>query len=289
MYSTVFPPSKDLLPLLLQMISVHIIDPLQGGEIESTEQSLLPPSASPTGNSPSARERISGMADFCVNRITLLKRNGPRGYLPTIEEIGHTMTLPFRHQVFSVSLDAILRHPENVDLATGNPRVLTFLSEAIIALGGFESEGLFRVPGLLEEIHLLRLRLERGEYSLRGINEAATAASLFKLWFRELRDPIVPGDLYDACITSGSTQQECRAITSRMPQSSLRVLEFLVQFLRRASADEVVCKTKMTAESLAMVFAPNILRCTSRSPLVIMANSKREASFLAALIKHHHV
>ena len=44
-------------------------------------------------------------------------------------------------------------------------------------------------------------------------------------------------------------------------------------------------KTKMTDANLAMVFAPNVLRCPSANPQTIFENAKHEVSFLLALIQ----
>ena len=75
------------------------------------------------------------------------------------------------------------------------PKVLPFLSNAIVKLGGEKAEGVFRVPGDTEMVSELRLRLEKGHYSLEGITDPMVPASLLKLWLRELVDPIIPLNL----------------------------------------------------------------------------------------------
>ena len=42
----------------------------------------------------------------------------------------------------------------------------------------------------------------------------------------------------------------------------------------------------MTADNLAMVFAPNLLRCPSNDLQVAMDNSKWEMTFVRTLINH---
>jgi len=42
--------------------------------------------------------------------------------------------------------------------------------------------------------------------------------------------------------------------------------------------------TKMTYDNLAMVWAPNFLRCPSDDPMVIFQNTKREMSFVRHLV-----
>ena len=51
-------------------------------------------------------------------------------------------------------------------------------------------------------------------------------------------------------------------------------------------AEETIKKTKMTADNLAMVFAPNLLRCPSTDLQVAMDNSKWEMTFVRTLINN---
>ena len=50
------------------------------------------------------------------------------------------------------------------------------------------------------------------------------------------------------------------------------------------AASESACVTKMDVNNLAMVMAPNVLRCTSLDPTVIFENTRREMSYLRTLI-----
>lgn len=47
-----------------------------------------------------------------------------------------------------------------------------------------------------------------------------------------------------------------------------------------------VAITKMDVSNLAMVMAPNCLRCQSDDPRVIFENTRKEMSFLRVLIQH---
>jgi len=51
------------------------------------------------------------------------------------------------------------------------------------------------VPGDVERVTELQLRIERNNYDLSGIADPSVPASLLKLWFRELQDPLIPNDL----------------------------------------------------------------------------------------------
>lgn len=46
------------------------------------------------------------------------------------------------------------------------PVILPFLTDGILALGGIESEGIFRIPGDNEAVSELKSRMDRGHYQL---------------------------------------------------------------------------------------------------------------------------
>lgn len=52
------------------------------------------------------------------------------------------------------------------------------------------------------------------------------------------------------------------------------------------SKAEIVQVTKMDASNLAMVMAPNCLRCTSQDPRVIFDNARKEMALMRTLIQH---
>jgi hypothetical protein len=70
-----------------------------------------------------------------------------------------------------------------------------------------------------------------------------------------------------------------------MPSVNRRVLTYLVRFLQIVADPENQEKTKMTVNNLAMVFAPNFLRCPAQLPAqTIFENAKLEQGFLRTLI-----
>jgi hypothetical protein len=70
----------------------------------------------------------------------------------------------------------------------------------VLALGGLKTPGIFRVAGDLDKVKELRIIIDQGRYSFAGYEDARIAASLFKLWLRELRDPLIPLDWYHQCM-----------------------------------------------------------------------------------------
>ena len=137
-----------------------------------------------------------------------------------------------------------------------------------------------------------------------------TAASLLKLWLRELYEPLIPDAFYDEAVqlaskidaeeqkgrskdgkeslerTTGSSSIKDRLqdLTNRLPELNRLTLMYLVKYLQLFARSDVASVTKMDASNLATVFAPNCLRCPSQDPCVILENTRKEMSFVKGLI-----
>lgn len=137
------------------------------------------------------------------------------------------------------------------------------------------------------KILTLRLQVESGDYTSFPVSDPHTPSSVLKLWFRELEYPIVPEELYDTAINStkdGEPSLSCKLVDSLEP-TSRHVIKWTIAYLRRVCSDENVRKNRMTASNLAMIFAPNLLRCPSQDPVVIMSTQKYQQKFVENLIQ----
>ena len=179
----------------------------------------------------------------------------------------------FNPSTFGVSLDAIFRLQERTYADLKVPVILPFLADGILALGGTKQEGIFRVPGDGDAVSELRLRIDKGVYTLDGIDDPHVPASLFKLWLRELLDPLVPEELYNECVACAEDPERVVAMVGRIPTIHRRVVLFVISFLQLFLEDKVQQATKMTSANLALVMAPNLLRCNSDSMSVVFTNA----------------
>jgi hypothetical protein len=70
------------------------------------------------------------------------------------------------------------------------------LQNPLLKLPQVEREGIFRVSGNLNSIMELKQRFDRGEeIDLSQIPDPHTVSGVFKLWFRELPEPLLTYDL----------------------------------------------------------------------------------------------
>lgn len=171
-------------------------------------------------------------------------------------------------------MDAIFRLQERNYPHQKVPIILPFLSDGILALGGTKSEGIFRVPGDGDLVSELKLRMDKGYYTLDGFDDPHVLASLLKLWLRELADPLVPDEMYNDCIAQSNEPEACVTIVHRLPTINRRVVLFVISFLQLFLEEKVQAATKMTAPNLALVMAPNLLRCSSESMAVVFTNAQ---------------
>ncbi|KAL2916168.1 hypothetical protein HK105_204259 [Polyrhizophydium stewartii] len=218
-----------------------------------------------------------------ASSLARTSKTGPRGRTMTFAEINQVLEAPFKSSVFGDTLDGIMDRQSkaipNMDL----PRILLFLSDAILNLNGCKTEGIFRVPGDAEAVSDLRCRIDKDEYDYTGINDPNVPSSLLKLWLRELADPLIPAEYYGQCVQVG--QEDGRASLHELYQSATQIVESLPDVNRKIVAEpQNQPVTKMTVANIAMVFAPNFLRCPSDNPATIFENTKFEQAFLRILI-----
>ncbi|KAI5996819.1 hypothetical protein EDC04DRAFT_3096415 [Pisolithus marmoratus] len=77
-------------------------------------------------------------------------------------------------------------------------------------------EGIFRVPGDSDLVSRLKLRIDRGYYTLENVDDPHMLASLLKLWLRELCDPSSPR----SSTTTASMQDLIHLLVSLSCESS---------------------------------------------------------------------
>ena len=241
---------------------------------------------SETAYNPKMDKQVSKIANYVLMRFNRRCQTGP-GTLPIVEDIERSINAPFHPSAFGTTIDEIMRHPELVDETSHYPKVLIFLSESVLNLGGCQTEGIFRVPGDHDYITKLRLRIEKGDYNLpENIRDPAIPASLLKQWLRDLAVPLIPNEFYDRAIANANNVEGAISVLDDLPIHNLHVTKYMIKFLQVIGDARYQPTTKMTVSNLAMVFAPNFLRCPSEDPLVILRNSKVEQTFIKTLINY---
>ncbi|XP_040521206.1 rho GTPase-activating protein 39 isoform X3 [Gallus gallus] len=230
---------------------------------------------------------ISTYAKYCYNKLQKAALTGAKKGLkkPNIEEIRHAKNAVFNPSMFGSSLQDIIAMQKERYPDRQLPWVQTRLSEEVLALNGDQTEGIFRVPGDIDEVNALKLQVDQWKIPT-GLEDPHVPASLLKLWYRELEEPLIPHDFYERCITHYENPEAAVAVVHSLPRINKMVLCYLIRFLQVFVQPANVAVTKMDVNNLAMVMAPNCLRCQSDDPRVIFENTRKEMSFLRVLIQH---
>uniref|UniRef100_A0A8C4YL63 Rho GTPase-activating protein 39 n=1 Tax=Gopherus evgoodei TaxID=1825980 RepID=A0A8C4YL63_9SAUR len=230
---------------------------------------------------------ISTYAKYCYNKLQKAALTGAKKGLkkPNIEEIRHAKNAVFSPSMFGSSLQEIMNMQKERYPDRQLPWVQTRLSEEVLALNGDQTEGIFRVPGDIDEVNALKLQVDQWKIPT-GLEDPHVPASLLKLWYRELEEPLIPHEFYEQCITHYENPEAAIAVIHSLPRINKMVLCYLIRFLQVFVQPANVAVTKMDVNNLAMVMAPNCLRCQSDDPRIIFENTRKEMSFIRVLIQH---
>ncbi|XP_026751275.2 rho GTPase-activating protein 39 [Galleria mellonella] len=225
----------------------------------------------------------AGVACKRLERIGFGGKRQPRK--PSTEDIDQARIQIFRQSMFGNTLSEVMALQKERFPHRQLPWVQVALSQQVLALSGRETEGIFRVSADVDEVNALKAKIDNWELpDASTLTDAHAPASLLKLWYRELYEPLIPDALYGACVAAGTDFAAATRVLQRLPPLNRLVLTYLISFLQQFTAPEVVSQTKMDSANLAMVFAPNCLRCTSQDPRVILENARKEMTFLKTLI-----
>lgn len=201
---------------------------------------------------------------------------------PTLSTIQETKIHIFRPPLFSASLEELMQMQSEKFPELKLPWLLTTLIELLYQSGGRWTEGIFRVAGDPEQLATARGQLDG--WLAPKMHDANVPACLLKLWLRQLPVPLILPNLYQRALVAAENPAEAIRLVDLLPEINRLVLVRVIALLQDLSREEVVAKTKMDTSNLAMVIAPNILRCESEDPRVIFENTRREMSFLKVLI-----
>lgn len=176
--------------------------------------------------------KIKPLSRHVHEKIKRVMKNGPRGKTPTVAEIERAIEAPFNPSVFNESLEEIMRQQEAEYPTRRLPVIVPFLANAILDLDGAHTEGIFRVPGDADLITSLKLRLEKKEYDLKGIDEPAVPASLLKMWLRDLAEPVIGASIYQECIQNAEDAERAVSLIDALETCHRNVIYYVIGFLQ---------------------------------------------------------
>uniref|UniRef100_A0A8C9YYT8 Myosin IXA n=1 Tax=Sander lucioperca TaxID=283035 RepID=A0A8C9YYT8_SANLU len=156
-----------------------------------------------------------------------------------------------------------------VSRLTNDERTVPLVVEKLInyiEMHGLYTEGIYRKSGSTNKIKELKQGLDTDADSMNLDDyNIHVIASVFKQWLRDLPNPLMTFELYEEFIRHMALQDKKDAIRGvysvidQLSRTHLNTLERLVFHLVRVALQEDT--NRMSANALAIVFAPCILRC----------------------------
>ncbi|XP_075854827.1 protein FAM13A isoform X4 [Microcebus murinus] len=167
-------------------------------------------------------------------------------------------------KLFGVSLQEL--HQQGLT-ENGIPAIVWNIVE-YLTQHGLSQEGLFRVNGNVKVVEQLRLKFERGEpVELGRDGDVCSAASLLKLFLRELPDGVITSALHPRFVQlfqdgrNNARENSLRDLIKELPDTHYCLLKYLCQFLTEVAKHHV--QNRMNVHNLATVFGPNCFHVPS--------------------------
>lgn len=206
--------------------------------------------------------------------------------VPKRKRIGR-MNISGRPKLFGGSLEEYLE-------ATGEDIPLIIRScIRVINLYGLHHQGIFRVSGSQVEISNFKEWFERGEDPLSEVTDASdinSIAGVFKLYLRELREPLFPTIYFDHFISLAQNGNDIyylvlgiRKFLSTLSRPVICVMRYLFAFLNHLS--EFSDENMMSAYNLAICFGPTLMRAPEDKDQVQYQNQVN--ALIENMIVHH--
>ncbi|KAJ1540644.1 Rho GTPase-activating protein 15, partial [Nowakowskiella sp. JEL0078] len=194
---------------------------------------------------------------------------------PSVEKLKEKGIIPAEIKldlVFGGDLDATIKR-ENRDIP-----MIVELCVTEVENRGLLSQGIYRLSGNASTIQKLRAccnqqlnHISKEEsFNLAEELDINVIAALLKLYFRELQNPLIPFEHYDAFITTARIEERDARLQSlkdqvhELPVSNYRVLKV-------ALSSET---NKMEHSNLAIVFGPSLIR-TPEEAAALSANAMK--------------
>ncbi|MBN3281568.1 RHG25 protein, partial [Polyodon spathula] len=116
-----------------------------------------------------------------------------------------------------------------------------------------------------------------------------TVASLFKLYLRELPEPVIPWSQYEDflnCSTEGAAgQEQLKNQIALLPRANYSLLSYICRFLYEIQLKSSV--NKMSVENLATVIGVNLLKPRIEDPVTIMKGTPQIQKVMTVMISRH--
>ncbi|PAA53546.1 hypothetical protein BOX15_Mlig005901g2 [Macrostomum lignano] len=186
---------------------------------------------------------------------------------------------------FGVSLQHIKHYNGGSVICPVVEHTIKYLRECCL-----DVEGLFRRSCSVAQVQDVQEKYNRGEYvDFRDLGNPHLAAVLLKTFLRELAEPLLTFELYEAVIENHALPAKTKVsharslISQQLPDDNYDLLNYVAQFLSEVADNST--RNKMTALNLGIVFGPSLIWSRQQASLTVM---KPINCFTQLLILHYN-
>lgn len=186
--------------------------------------------------------------------------------------------------------------PQSPSKGNRVPALLRMLKRELLKRDGLLAEGIFRVAADSQLLRKAKSEIDSGKFQSENYSDAHIYSCLIKVWLRDLPhallEPIgMSGMSRLGAVASGliGTDDECRFsnneiedVLSVIPVLERQILDWLLEML--VQVIEQSERNRMTAESLSIVFGPNLYRVNASSTDDALRQSTTVTNGVRALI-----
>ena len=179
-------------------------------------------------------------------------------------------------RVFGVPLIELERRAIAQHRGQGPPPMLAVVEQPLswVAQYALQREGLFRLSGDKNSIDRLKAEYDAGRApQLSATMNPHDVTGVFKLWLRELPEPLLTFDGYAHFLHYRQDPNSLRQLVGQLPGSNRTVLVRIVALLVQVLQYEA--HNKMTAHNLSVVFGPPLLRAPGDDPMASMQDMQK--------------
>lgn len=205
------------------------------------------------------------------------------------------------HQQFGIPLAQMrCRTSTNTNSASGDdhlvPALLHMLRRELLKRDGLTTKFIYRASPEQNEVQGVKKAINSGSVDHASVSDPHVYASLVKHWLRDLPVKLLATLKIDDIVEIGKLQRVDSTISNgrhsmitevlgKLPQQERAVLEWLLNHMLEVMEKSLV--NKMTAQSIAVVMAPNLFSCESQVSKTLQGSSDTVNSvidFLCALL-----
>ncbi|XP_073992198.1 rho GTPase-activating protein 12-like isoform X2 [Rhodnius prolixus] len=180
--------------------------------------------------------------------------------------------------------------------STGVGKVPLFVQRCVSLIESSEenmqTDGLYRASGNLSQIQKIRLQIDQNNYTaLEREEDVHVLTGALKLFFRELKEPLIPYKQFTKAIKASTTTNKKERlnmfvdIVKSLPTANRDTLKFLLQHLLKVTKYQE--HNRMHMANVAIVFGPTLMWPEQESQNMALDLIQQNMVIEALLIDYH--